>query len=63
MSPDDAPEVDGKATKSRQGERVSKEELRAWARDLVLVRHLSYGQAAKVIGLSKSTVWDLVHDK
>ena len=50
-------------TTARHGGRLSKGELRAGARDLVLVRHLSYGQAAKVMGLSKSTVWDLVNDK
>ena len=63
MSTDDQPNVVGKTAAPRQGKRLSKEELRARAKDLVLVRHLSYGQAAKMIGLSKSTVWDLVHDK
>ena len=62
-STDDKPNVVGKTTAPRQGKRLSKEELRARAKDLVLVRHLSYGQAAKMISLSKSTVWDLVHDK
>jgi len=63
MSADDQPNVVGKTAAPRQGKRLSKEELRARAKELVLVRHLSYGQAAKMIGLSKSTVWDLVHDK
>ena len=63
MSTDDQPNVVGKTAAPRQGKRLSKDELRARAKDLVLVRHLSYGQAAKMIGLSKSTVWDLVHDK
>ena len=38
-------------------------ELRPWAKDLVLVQGLSYGQAATIMTLPKSTVWDLVNDK
>ena len=34
--------------------------LEAKAKHLVLVLHMSYGHAAKVMGLPKSTVWDLV---
>ena len=52
-----------KAAAPRQGARLSKDELRARAKDLVLVRHHSVRQAAKVMGLPKSTVWDLVNRK
>ena len=36
-------------------------ELDERAKYLVQVLHMSYGQAAKAMGLSKSTVWDLVN--
>ena len=52
-----------KAAAPRQGARLSKEELRARAKELVLVRHHSIRQAAKVMGLPKSTISDLVLDK
>lgn len=63
MSADDEPNVVGKTTAPRHGERVSKETLRPWAKDLVLVQGLSYGQAATIMTLPKSTVWDLVNEK
>ena len=52
-----------KAAAPRQGARLSKEELRARAKDLVLAKHKSYGEAATLLDLPKSTVWDLVNDK
>ena len=61
MSVDDRTER--KTAAPRQGTRLSKDELRARAKDLVLVRHHSIRQAAKVMGLPKSTISDLVLDK
>ena len=52
-----------KATTPHHGARLSKEELRARAKDLVLAKRKSYGEAATLLGLPKSTVWDLVNDK
>ena len=52
-----------KATALRQGARLSKDEVRARAKDLVLARRKSYGEAATILNLPKSTVWDLVNDK
>ena len=50
----------GAGTKNRPGQRTPKSELVERVKYLVLVLHMSYGQAAKVMGLPKSTVWDLV---
>ena len=52
-----------KATTPHHGARLSKQEVRARARELVLVQHKSYGEAATILDLPKSTVWDLVNDK
>ena len=52
-----------KATAPRYGARLSKDEVRARARGLVLVQGKSYGEAAAILDLPKSTVWDLVNDK
>ena len=61
MSADDGPQP--KTTSPRHGERLSKEEVRARAKDLVLVQGKSYGEAATILDLPKSSVWDLVNDK
>ena len=60
---DTASDADSKTAPARPGTRASKEELRAWAKDLVLVRHQSYRQVVKVMGLPRSTISDLVLDK
>ena len=46
---------------NQMGQRTPREELAQKAKHLVLAQQLSYGQAAKLMGLSKSTVWDLVN--
>ena len=56
-------DAESKSAPTRPGTRTSKAELRVWAKDLVLVRHHSYRQAAKVMGVPKSTISDLVLDK
>ena len=61
ISTDDGPKP--KTTSPRHGERLSKEEVRARAKDLVLAQGKSYGEAATVLDLPKSTVWDLVNGK
>ncbi len=52
-----------KATTPRHGARLSKEEVRTRAKDLVLLQAKSYGEAATILDLPKSTVWDLVNGK
>lgn len=45
----------------RKGSKTSKEDLVAQARDLVEVREYTYGEASQIMGLPKSTVWDLLN--
>lgn len=60
---DPSSDAESKSAPTRPGTRTSKAELRVWAKDLVIVRHHSYRQAAKVMGVPRSTLSDLVLDK
>ena len=48
-------------TQARKGVRTPTEDLRIQAKHLVREQAMSYAQAAKMMGLPKSTVWDLVN--
>ncbi|MEE8537410.1 MAG: hypothetical protein V3S71_05335 [Acidobacteriota bacterium] len=48
-------------TQARKGARTPTEELRAQAKYLVRQQSMSYAKAGRLMGLPKSTVWDLVN--
>ena len=61
----DATQREGSGTKlasaSRKGTRTPREDLASRAKALHQAGH-SYGQIAKIIGIPKSSIWDLVDD-
>ena len=46
--------------KSKKGTKTAREELAVKANELNGI-HKSYGKVAKIMGLTKSTVWDLIN--
>ena len=45
----------------RKGTKTPREDLVAEAKGLINDTHMSYGEASQVMGLPRSTVWDLVN--